>query len=47
MKKDKNNNKISYIFDRKIKNNYKIIPLNKDKNTHLNFFRYFPPANKE
>lgn len=47
MKKDKKNNKISYIFKNKINNNHKIIPLNEEKNTAFSFYRHFPPANKE
>lgn len=47
MKKDKNNNKISYIFKNKINKNHKIIPLNEDQYTPFNFYRHFPPANQE
>jgi len=43
MKKDN----ISYIFKNKINNNYKIIPLNEDQKIDLNFYRHFPPANRE
>jgi hypothetical protein len=35
-----------YIFTKKLKNNIKIIPLNKTTNT-LGFMRYFPPATQE
>jgi hypothetical protein len=35
-----------YIFKKKVSNNYKVIPLLKEKNT-LGNMRYFPPSSQE